>query len=380
MGPENNEAKILLVDDVPANLDILLMTLEKEGYSLSLAPSGEVALQIAERFQPDLILMDIMMPSLNGFQTCEKLKAEPATRDIPVIFISAKNELEDIVEGFRVGGVDYVTKPFRQEEVLSRVKTHLQLQSLKTQRENLIAKLESKNRNLVELNEIKNKFLGIAAHDLRSPLATIKGISDVLLMTDLEMDENETRDMIEFVKRISTQALNLVDSLLDISVIESGKLTIQLQSVRMNSFIEDRIRIHSFHASKKDIKIHSSLAPVPECRLDPDRIGQVVDNLVGNAVKFSPAGSNIYVSLKRENDTIRFQVRDEGPGIPREEQSRLFREFHKSLPKPTGEEKGAGLGLAIARKIIEAHHGILELDSTQGAGSTFSFAIPFEKK
>ena len=212
--------KILVVDDTPANIDILLQTLEPEGYKISVASSGEVALDLVSQARPDLILLDIMMPGMDGYETCRRLKSENSTSEIPIIFITAKNETIDIVKGFSSGGVDFITKPFRHEEVSARIRTHLQLSVLMKQ-------LEVKNRQLEELNDLKNKFLGMASHDLRNPIASIQGYSKFLIDAREGADPETRAEFLNHIFEISDQMLQLLNDLLDISVIESGKLEIK---------------------------------------------------------------------------------------------------------------------------------------------------------
>ena len=191
-----SKIKILIVDDTPVNIEVLHKTLEPEGYAISIATHGKMALEIAPHLDPDLILLDIMMPDIDGYETCRRLKENERTRDIPVIFISAKGELNDIVEGFNLGGVDYITKPIRREEVLSRVKTHAHLNCFKKLQEKRIQELEHRNDKLEELDEIKNRFLGTAVHDLKNPLCSIKGFSELFLREDASYTENEKKGLV----------------------------------------------------------------------------------------------------------------------------------------------------------------------------------------
>ena len=229
---------------------------------------------------------------------------------------------------------------------------------------------------LFELNQLKNKFLGIAAHDLRNPLASIRGFSELLLGDDMGSLTEDQHEFIKTIHSLSQDMLNLVNDLLDVSVIESGKLELKRQPGSLKVLIEERIRINSILAEKKQIKLHESLATVPEVSFDYSRIVQVVDNLISNAIKYSPSGSNIFVSLSQQGMKAQISVRDEGPGIEPEEQKRLFGEFQRLSTKPTGGEKSTGLGLSIVKKIVEAHNGTTAVESQPGAGSIFTFILP----
>jgi len=317
-----------------------------------------------------------MMEGLDGFETCRRLKADPKTAETPVIFISARSDVQDVVEGFDQGGVDYIVKPFQTEEVLARVKTHLQLYSLKRQRERLIEELEQKNQELVSLNELKNRFLGIAAHDIRNPLSSIKGFVELLSLSGETFSAEEYTEMMELINKSVNDLLVMVDDLLDISVIESGNLKLDLGPADMKSLLEDRIQVNSGHARGKNITIHKNLPDLEPSVFDRKRMAQVMDNLISNAIKYSPLGSNVYIGLSREDGWACITVRDEGQGIRREDQPQLFTGFQKLGSKPTGGEKSTGLGLAIVKSIVDAHQGRIEVTSEVGKGSTFEVRLP----
>ncbi|MCF8721260.1 hybrid sensor histidine kinase/response regulator [Nitrospina gracilis] len=374
--PDPDEFKILIVDDTPANVEVLQKTLEVEGYNISVALSGEKALTIASRFMPDLILLDIMMEGMDGYETCRRLKADPQTTDAPIIFISARNDIQDVVEGFNQGGVDYIVKPFKSDEVLVRVRTHLQIHSLKKQREALIQELEKKNRDLVSLNELKNKFLGIAAHDIRNPLSSIKGFIELLALSRDTFSPKEHDEMLQLISKSVNEVLGMVDDLLDISVIESGKLKLDLSLGDMASLLKERIQINYGHARGKGISIHEDIMEVGPTVFDRNRMAQVLDNLISNAIKYSPLESNVFIELRDENGGTRIRIRDEGEGIRLEDQQQIFAGFQKLGARPTGGEKSTGLGLAIVKSIVDSHRGRIEVQSEVGKGSTFEVALP----
>ncbi|MDP2965868.1 MAG: ATP-binding protein, partial [Pelolinea sp.] len=231
--------------------------------------------------------------------------------------------------------------------------------------------LEKQRIQLENLNQMKNKFLGICAHDLRNPLSSIMGYSE-LILDDNQVTLSEDHTMC--IGRIHSSALRMlemVNTLLDVSVIESGHLELHLSKGAVKPLLEEHIQISRLLADKKNITIHSSLHDTPDISFDKDRISQVFDNIISNAIKYSPQGSSIYVSLDSTNGYVRVSVRDEGPGISREEQGKLFHEFQRLSSKPTGGEKSTGLGLAIVKKIIDYHKGKIEVESQPGKGSTF---------
>ncbi len=368
--PQN--ATVLIVDDTPANIDVLSQILEEEGYTIFVATNGQAALELAPVSQPDLILLDVMMPGIDGFETCRRLKAQKETASIPIIFITAKSETEDIIQGFSLGGVDYISKPFRQEEVCVRIHNHLQLQ-------NLIRQLEKKNKELLELNNLKNQFLGIAAHDLRGPLTSIKGFSKFLIEDDDNIPRETRRGFAENIHLASKNMLNLITDLLDITVIESGALQLQLVSASLKDLVAERARLHQFSADKKSIVLKFELDDITPFRFDPNRIGQVLDNLISNAIKFSPSSTTVSLRLEQKDDFAVFSIQDEGPGITLEDQEKIFHQFQKLSARPTAGEASYGLGLSIAKIMVEAHQGELTFTSQTSKGTTFRFSLPMIK-
>jgi len=381
--PETQNIKVLVVDDDSFTRDILEEILESNGYLVKTAENG---LEALEKYAADpeiiLIISDMNMPEMNGLEFIRELRGKET--DVPVIILTGNDEISVAIESMKSGANDYILKDENiQETIFLSAENVLEKQRLKEQNKKMTAELalrnkelEQTNRELVELNNLKNKFLGIAAHDLRNPLASISGLSEMILNGSLGP---LAEDQGEYMTTINTAAegmLALVNDLLDVSVIESGKLDLQMQSGSLKDVIEERIRIQRTVAGQKDIVIHEALSQMAHTLFDPNRISQVIDNLISNAIKFSPSGSNIYVAIDQEGALIKVSVRDEGPGISPEEQSVLFAEFQRGSIKPTAGEKSTGLGLAIVKKIIEAHHGSLEINSEVGQGATFSFKLP----
>ena len=369
----NERNVILIVDDDPKNLQVLGSVLVKNGYKASAAQSGAQALDYVRKKVPDLILLDVMMPNMNGFDVCKRLKADPVLKEVPVLFITALTETSDKLKAFSSGGADYITKPFIEEEVLARIQYQLE-------NRRLITEIKSANRALQDLDQLKNKFLGIAAHDLRNPLTSIIGFSDMFLEGDVgELDDDQKR-IVGIIASASSQMLNLVNDLLDVSVIKSGNLKLQLMNGDLKLLVEERISIAKVAADKKRIELLSSLDDVPELLFDRNRMSQVIDNLISNAVKFSNEKTQIQLRLCQRDEELEFQVQDQGPGLSQEDQERLFGEFQKLSSKPTAGEKSTGLGLAITKKIVDAHHGRISVQSTEGEGATFTVSLSLSEQ
>ncbi len=354
--------KILIVDDTTPNIDVLRQTLQPVGYQLAIAQSGEKALAIAPRFQPDLILLDIMMPGMDGIETCGKLKETPELKDIPVIFITAKTETEDLLRAFAAGGVDYITKPIRQEEVLARVRTQIRMRALV--------------KALMDLDQQKNRFLGICAHDLRSPLSALIGTAELIIECGDEMPAPEARDYVDKMRETGRHMLNLVNDLLDFTAIARGSISLKKVPQLLEDVVNDRIEVARHAASRKRINIETDFQHIGTVEIDKTRIAQVIDNLLGNAIKFSPESKSIRVSIVPGDNKVVLRISDQGPGISPDEQKKMFAEYQQLSARPTHGEKSTGLGLAIVKRLIDAHGGSIGVDSTLGQGTTFNITLP----
>jgi two-component system sensor histidine kinase/response regulator len=365
--------RILAVDDDRINLRIIGGILRHEGYEIAEAASGEQALEVYATFNPNLVLLDVMMPGIDGFATCRTLKKAYGDKCAPVIFITAKSEADDVVMGFDAGGVDYLTKPFRPKEVVARIRTHLSNQQLVEQQKHLVEQLSKANAD-------KDRFLGMCAHDLRNPLSSIRGLAEL-------MDENaigeltaEQREIVKTIHGASQSMLQLVNELLDVATIEAGHLKLDKSPTKVSEIVERSVHLSNIEAAKKNTRIEivkTNGDPVVD--VDRNKIRQVVDNLISNAVKYSPRGSIITV-LIHANDTVAgFAVRDSGPGVPEHERHKLFKDFGRLSAQPTGGEKSTGLGLAICRKIVEAHNGTIGVDNIVGRGAQFYVNLPLFK-
>jgi signal transduction histidine kinase len=236
------------------------------------------------------------------------------------------------------------------------------------------------NQKLVELNDLKNKFLGMASHDLRNPLASIRGFSKYLLEKGKQVKEETRDEFLTTIKTVSGNMLELISNLLDISVIESGQLKLEPEITSMQKLVEEKIHLQQILADKKNISLHTEFGDVSEFSFDANRMGQVVDNLLSNAVKYSPPEKDVFVELSCKEDKVRFSVRDQGPGISHEERDKLFQHFQKLSAKPTGGESSSGLGLAIAQRIVEEHGGSIGVESEPGEGANFYFELPDVRK
>ncbi|MBU2648475.1 hybrid sensor histidine kinase/response regulator [bacterium] len=360
---------VLIVDDEPRNLQILGSFLKQNGYGIAVAQNGRQAIDFVKNTAPHIILLDVMMPEMDGFEVCRRIKAMDPVREIPILFITALTDTESMLKGFKAGGADYINKPITQEEVLARVRVHLDNRQL-------VKQLSDANEDLQRLDQLKNKFLGMAAHDLRNPLGSIMGFTEMVIDGDFGEVSEEQASVLQRVHAASKRMLNLVNDLLDVSVIESGKLTLKMTHTSLKRLIEEQITLMGLEAGKKGISLIAAYETDDESEFDAERMIQVVNNLISNAIKFSDKDSQIKIGLRHEHEQMVIEVQDSGPGISEEDQQKLFGEFQRLSSKPTAGEKGTGLGLAISKKIVEAHRGQLKVDSRLGAGATFIVTIP----
>ena len=364
--------KILVVDDDRLNLRILGGILRNEGYQLLEADSGEAALERYETFQPDLVLLDVMLPGIDGFSACRRLKQLHGDKTAPVIFITARNQADDVVEGLAAGGVDYLPKPFQPREVVARIRSHLQNRILQENQQHLVDQLS-------RANAAKNRFLGMAAHDLRNPLASIRGLSEFLREGAVGPLTTEQRELIETIHTASQQMLVMVNELLDLATIESGELKVALEPHNLVDLIARCVVLANLEAAHKQTRIVFASPSAPAVvRFDLSKMKQVVDNLLSNAVKYSPPGSlvTVVVDPGSSGGFCSFAVRDQGPGIPEGERDKLFKDFGRLSVQPTGGEKSTGLGLAICRKIVDAHRGTIAAQNLPARGCEFRVTLP----
>jgi len=356
-GP-GGKTRVLVVDDVTKNLQVVGTMLRNAGYEVMPTTSGRQALERVRAQLPDLILLDLMMPEMDGLEVCRRLKADAATQQIPVIFLTASNEMEHLVSGFEVGAVDYVTKPFNPPELLARVQTHVELRQAR--------------ERLREMNEEKNEFMGIAAHDLRNPLSAIQGYAEMVVEDAQALAHRELEGNGERIRETAKRMGEMVQNLLDANRIERGELQLNLAPTDLGPALNSVVESQRTHAAAKQQTIQLEVSTTLVLALvDPGITVQVLENLVSNAVKYSPPGKNIFVRLEPSATAVRCAVRDEGPGLSAEDQKKLFGKFARLSAKPTGGEHSTGLGLSIVKKMVEAMNGKVWCESELGKGATF---------
>ena len=353
-------AHILLVDDNPDNLSFLLEILDNRQYEIRIARDGRSALEIVKFEHMDLILLDIMMPGMNGFEVCAKLKSDNATREIPVIFMSALNETVNKVRGLELGAVDYITKPIQVEEVMARIKIHLKLRQL-MQKEK-------------EVSDLRSYFISMASHDLRSPLNIVSTSAYMLRRFSEEMSVDDMQKKLEMIELSAKRMIDILDNILTLNNVTSSRLSIQKE--KLNYVKLCREVIEEFQLIFENSHVLELICAETDIQMnaDPKIIWHILYNLISNAVKFSPKGRGISVKIFKENAEIVTQISDHGIGIPESDRQKIFEPHYRG--GNVGDIKGEGMGLSIVRQLIALHYGRITTDSDIRKGTVFSVYLP----
>jgi two-component system sensor histidine kinase/response regulator len=371
--------QILIVDDIPENLQVLGNILNDNKIDFSYANSGQEALDSVSGSKPDLILLDVNMPGMDGYEVCDKLKLQIDTRDIPVIFLTARTDKKDLLEGFNRGAVDYITKPFDSGELIVRLRIHLELWRSRRIIEEQNRKLLGLNNELGEVVKTKNKFFSIIAHDLKDPISTLVGFSDLLLKTSGTRDEIETQEMITHINRIALHSLNLLENLLEWSRSQTGRIKYEPSLFNIAQMVDEVIDLHINTANNKAIQLKCNGPKDQEIFADRKMIHTVIRNLVSNALKFTCAGGTVNIRWKDSCNEFEFCISDTGVGIPAKTLGKLFILAENVSTNGTDNERGTGLGLLLCKEFVEKNGGRIWVRSEPGNGSEFYFSIPETK-
>jgi signal transduction histidine kinase len=371
----SRKSLVLIVDDLPDNLQVLAGHLTEAGHEILAASNGPRAIALVRNRKPDLILLDIMMPGMDGLEVCKILKADPESADIPIIFITARTETDDVLHGFKLGAVDYITKPFKPAELIARVRTHLELKSSRDLLFTYNKQLERISKHLRRLNDDKNRFLGIVSHDIRGAFGNVVSVSRLLVDEGGE-PEDEAGQLLRDIGVEAEHMIALAQNLLNIDAIEHGTVRMKTERVVGRDLLDFAINAHQMAARTKHLNCQV-FSDDSSIRGDLTACRQIMTNLISNAVKYSPRNSRVWIQAAAHGDgRICLSVRDEGPGLSAEDQKKLYRPFTRLSSKALGNEHSAGLGLCIVKLMVEAMGGEIICNSRLGEGTTFSILLP----
>jgi len=355
---------VLVVDDHAGNRLLLRDLLDAQGHTVVEATDGAAALQHVSDQLPDVILLDVQMPGMDGFEVCRRLKSSPASAAIPVLLVTALSAREDRLEGIRAGANDFVTKPVDTADLVLRVRNAMQTRHLH-------ARVEAQYRNLGEMERLRDSLVHMVAHDLRSPLAGVHAILEMLQM-DAELLPPDSAAFLSDALRLTRRAADMIGDLLDVSRLEAGRLPVEHERVDLGALTAEAVR--GMYAGSVRMLCVPPPSPVV-IQGDGKLLARVVTNLLDNAVKFTPKGGTVRVAVTEDDRGCTVTVTDEGPGVPPDARAAIFDKFAQ-VPGVLQPRRSSGLGLTFCKLVIDAHHGTIGVDSAAGGGSAFWFVLP----
>jgi signal transduction histidine kinase len=367
--------RILVVDDNKNNIQVLGNILHKANYMVGFAFNGEQAINILKTDNEyDLVLLDIDMPVMNGYETCKFIRNDSSLKDLAIIFLTAYNDTEKIIQGFEIGAQDYVTKPFNQQELLARVKTQLQI----IQKSREISKYA---KRLEILNATKNKFFSIISHDLRNPFAGMIGIIDLLKNNYKEIEHDRIENLLGILYDSTKQTHSLLENLLIWSQCQTGRIKYEPKDIEIMKMAENCVTIVKFQSQNKNITVINNIPDSMIIRGDSYQITTILLNLLTNAVKYTPKNGTITISAKAKDQHYEISIVDTGIGMTKDLIEKLFR-IEANIPSTPGTENemGTGLGLILTKEFITQHGGIISAKSQPEKGTTMTFSLPIEIK
>jgi signal transduction histidine kinase len=380
-----DQGTLLIVDDVPANVSVLFDFLTAARFKVLVAQDGKRAIQKSSYAQPDLILLDVMMPGMDGFEVCEILKAQEKTKDIPIIFMTALADTVDKVKGFNLGAADYITKPIQSEEVLARINTHLGFRRLQQQLEARTRELERRNiehkqaRQEAELaNRSKSIFLANMSHELRTPLNAIIGYSDLIADEAADMGYDDIILDLDKIQTAAKQLLAIISDVLDIAKIEADRVELKIVEIDIATLVNEVVTVIEPVLEGNQLTVNCP-ADIGTLHTDASKVQQILLNLLNNAAKFTSKGK-ITFSVERSAEWISFKVADTGIGISPEKIDYIFQPFTQADGSTTRQYGGTGLGLTICKHYCRLLDGQVSMESEEGKGSVFTVMFPFKIK
>jgi signal transduction histidine kinase len=368
MNSSAKKGNLLIVDDTPANIDVLVGLLSPE-YRTRVAMNGKIALSLCAKEIPDLILLDIMMPEMDGYEVCQRLKGMEETKHVPIIFVTAKGETEDETKGLSLGAVDYISKPITPAIVLARVETHLEVNR---QRQ----KIQKAYDQLQELEALRDNLVHMMVHDMRNPLSLMRGHLELLGMRS-NFEEKQRRH-VDAVTRSCEGLIEMVSTLLDVSRFDNNEMPLQMEEQDIVQLVNETTAPYQALGDGPDVVIESPFDTLP-LLCDQSIIERVITNLIGNAVKFTPDDGTVSLILEETGQVVKISVTDTGPGISPEFHEKIFEKFGQVEMHNERRKYSTGFGLTFCKLAVEAHGGSIGVESELGKGSTFWFQLPIQQ-
>jgi len=353
---------LLIIDDNLKNLQVTATMLRDEGYLISLAQSGKDALTLLDQLIPDLILLDIMMPEMDGFEFCRIIKKNEKLKEIPVIFLTARTQTEDLAEGFNAGGVDYITKPFNREELLIRVRNHIEL--------------AASRKKIMEVNLSRDKLYSVIAHDIKSPFSNIIMMINAIASGHLNPADDDFREIMATLEKTAVETNTLLNNLLEFTRVQISASLLNPKQLPVNTVMQEAIMLLKSNADRKNITITSEVHDDITGYFDEITIGAVFRNIISNAVKFTHEDGSINISAETDTDYVLVKFRDSGVGISEDVFRRIFINNENYTSLGTGREKGSGLGHHLIKDFINRNNGKLEIKSVPGSGTEVIVYLP----
>ncbi|MBX7154312.1 MAG: response regulator [Candidatus Kapaibacterium sp.] len=389
---------ILIVDDIPQNIQVAATALRSDGFNVSFATSGEEALERVQSIKPDVILLDVMMPGMDGYEVCEKLKANPATNNIPIIFLTALNEIDAAVKGFELGAVDFVNKPFNNAELLARVNTHCKVgylqrivneknqiledinASLEMHVANRTQELEASLHQEKRFNQMTMGLIGLISHEFRTPMTIIQNGVELMHYADtLPAEEaNSQRDKIGTqITDSITIMTNHLESISDMLRTHTTLIHEQPVEMMINAYIHDTVtQFNKRFMPKQNVELSLPQSEIVGFIM-PDNLSMAITQLLKNAIKYSPDFSTVTVRMMAEQNLMRISVEDEGKGITPEDERSMYEWFHRGMNETQmGSTRGLGLGLALVRMCVDTMQGSIQHEQRPTGGTRFTISVP----
>lgn len=364
----NNKQCVLIVDDEVKNRDLLRALMESQDHHVIEAEDGEIALKLIREQSVDVVLLDVMMPKMNGFEVCERIKEEPATAAIPVLMVTAITDRESRLEGIKAGATDFLSKPIDTRDVGLRVRNALHSKGLYDQ-------IQENYRKLLELEQLRDDLTHMVVHDMRSPLTAVSVSLQLVQMTASDQLTEKEQQNLAYALEGTNKLAEMINSLLDVSRLEAGEMPVNMENHDIRPIIDTSLKALST-LTKEITLINNAPAEPVMVSCDGDLFSRVIGNLLSNAVKYTPKGGEIIIKIESKSDNIKVSVTDSGPGIPPDYHTRIFQKFGQVEGRVEGKKYSTGLGLAFCKLAVEAHGGSISVESEEGCGSTFTFTLP----